>query len=158
MALDVGDARIGVAVSDPLRMFAQPLTTITRKKDQNTAAEIAALMVEQKVSVLVVGLPSELSGSRGEQAAKVEAFIEKLRRAIGKTALNARIEFWDERLTTVQAQRVIAGSKLKNRERDAALDRVSAAIILEGYLAWVEQQGPSNPRADYPLEPDDSGE
>lgn len=134
IAFDVGDARVGVAVSDPLGMIAQPLCTVER---QNGGVEkLIRLIVEKDAKRLVVGLPLELSGEHGPQAKKVEAFVEKLKTGLRKQNLLSSVEivFWDERLTTAQAERVLSGSKLKNRDCHAALDRVSAAVILESYI------------------------
>ncbi len=135
MAFDVGDARVGVAVSDPLCMIAQPLCTIDR---QNGGVEkLIQLIVEREVKRLVVGLPLELSGEHGPQAKKVEAFVVKLKTGMKKKGMGDSLEvvFWDERFSTGQAERVLAGSGLKNRDCHAALDRVSAAVILESYIS-----------------------
>ena len=85
---------------------------------------------------LVIGLPLELDGVHGPQAKKVQAFVEKLKTGMRKQDLLSKVEilFWDERFSTAQAERVLSGSKLKNKENSAALDRVSAALILESYI------------------------
>jgi putative Holliday junction resolvase len=134
MALDVGDARVGVAVSDPLQLIAQPLCTVDR---QNGGVEkLVRLIVEHEVKRLVIGLPLELDGAHGPQAKKVEAFAAKLKKALRKQASPSppEVVFWDERFTSGLAERFLAGSKLKNRDCHAALDRVSAAVILESYI------------------------
>lgn len=134
MAFDVGDARVGVAISDPLGMIAQPLCTVER---QNGGAEkLIRLVLEKEVRTLVIGLPLELDGVHGPQAKKVQAFVEKLKTGMRKQDLLSKVEilFWDERFSTAQAERVLSGSKLKNKENSAALDRVSAALILESYI------------------------
>ena len=130
MALDVGDARIGLALSDPLGLSAQPLSTLERSG--SSAEEIAELAKQNDVSTLVVGLPKTLDGEIGEQAQKVLKFKEELQNCVDE---DVQIVEWDERLTTVEASRIIQGSKLKNKKRRQALDRISAAIILESYLA-----------------------
>ncbi len=135
VALDVGDARIGVALSDPLGMFAQPLCTI-RNQQHSVISELLALLREHEVGVVVLGLPYELDGSIGEQGRKVEAFQRRLEKAIAKHEDLAEIQitFWDERFSSAQANRLLVGSGLKNSERSAASDRVAAAIILESFL------------------------
>jgi putative holliday junction resolvase len=135
MALDVGDARVGVAMSDPTGQFVSPHSTIERK-GKAVFRDILAIVASCSARRIVIGLPYELSGALGEQAEKVHAFADELaKRLAQKPEFKAvSIAFWDERLTTAQAERIIAGSKLKNRDRSALLDRVSAALILESFL------------------------
>ncbi len=134
MGLDVGDARIGVAISDPLGMFAQPLCTVERKKD--FIQKLIEIVKEKNVSEIIIGMPYEMNASLGEQAEKVKKFTEKLKNSLSNNEEFNSIEFkfWDERLTTKQAQKITAGSGLKNKDCAAALDRVSAALILDAYL------------------------
>ena len=136
MALDVGDARIGVALSDALRMFAHPHSAVERTSEKKALAEILELVTKEDVSEIIVGVPHELSGAVGEQAKKVLVFIESLKAALiaNPSLSDVQVKLWDERLTTAQAEKIIMGSKLKNRERSRALDRISAALILESYL------------------------
>lgn len=135
MALDVGDARIGVAISDPLGMFAQPLCTVERNK-KNFIEKLLEIIKEKKISEIIIGMPYEMSGNLGEQAEKVKKFSEKLKNSLSnEEEFNSiEVKFWDERLTTKQAQKITAGSGLKNKDCAAALDRVSAALILDAYL------------------------
>lgn len=134
MALDVGDARIGVAISDPLAIFAQPLCTIDNNK--YFIGKLSEIIKEKNVDAIIIGMPYEMSANLGAQGEKVKKFAEKLKNSLSiKEEFNSiKIEFWDERLTTKQAQKIIAGSGLKNKDCAAALDRVSAALILEAYL------------------------
>ena len=136
MGLDIGDARIGVALSDPLRLTAQPFATIERI-GKRSIREIVKVAEEQNARKVVVGLPLELDGNAGPQALKVREFAEEIKAALERRFGRDEIEmiYWDERLTTVAAQRVLAGSGLKNKDCSSALDRVSAALILEGYLS-----------------------
>lgn len=140
MALDVGNARIGVAMSDAMQISAQPHSTveIIGKKAQREIAEIA---VVNKVQKIIVGLPLELSGKEGDQAKAVRKFVSALQEILTTNETTSKIEiiFWDERFTTKAAEKVLIGSKLKNRERSAALDRISAALILEGYMGIVRE-------------------
>ena len=132
MALDVGDARIGVAMSDPLQITAQPLITVVRTK--KGVQELVALIETHKPGAISVGLPKMLSGVVGEQGEKTTLFAEGLRRKLEAKKLHPEIIFWDERLTTVSAERLIIGTKLKDKNRRALLDQVSATLILEAYL------------------------
>lgn len=140
LALDIGDSRIGVALSDPLGITAQPLLTIERKKE-DCLERLATLVRDHKVGTIVIGIPLMLSGEVGEQAKKVQVLSEQIRTACTSVNEALQIVFWDERLTTVQAERVIQGSKLKDRERRASLDRVSAALILAAFLDSSNRAG-----------------
>jgi len=138
MALDVGDARIGVAVSDPLGITAQPLSTIERK--DGYLSRLLETITSMQVKTIVIGLPLTLEGEKGPQVKKVENFKKKLGKALRAIPPNGyAVDFvmLDERMSTKQAQRVIIESGLKNKDRSAALDRISAAIILESYLTQV---------------------
>jgi putative Holliday junction resolvase len=128
LGIDYGDARIGLAVSDELRMLAHPLETV-----QNTPKalpRIKAVISEKSVDVIVLGLPKNMDGTRGASAEKVEAFAT----AIRTEHPGMRVVLWDERLTTVAAQRALheAGRNAKNSR--AVLDQVAAQMILQGWL------------------------
>ncbi len=134
LALDVGDARVGVAMSDPLGLSANPLETITRQ-DGKAFEKLLKLVQQHKVDTIVVGKPLMLDGTSGEQAAKVEAFYKGLESYLSeKHAESVKLVYWDERLTTVEAERYVQGRGFKNKDRRAMLDQVSAAIILDAYL------------------------
>lgn len=134
LALDVGDARTGVALSDPLGITAQPHSTLEGAPTV-IVKEVLALIAQHHVGTVVIGLPYELDGSVGPQANKVMHFTKKLNEALQTSGLTkVKVVHVDERLSTAQARRVMTGSKLKNKEYSAGLDRVSAAIILETYL------------------------
>lgn len=142
MGLDIGDARIGVALSDPLGMFAQPFQSVTRlpagrRSDQRAADEIAQLIQTNLVETLVVGLPIELSGVCGTQASKVKKFQAVLNDSITAAGLSIRVEFVDERYSTREAEFITQGSKLKNKDRREAHDRVAAAVILQRFLERI---------------------
>ena len=140
LALDIGDARIGVALSDALGITAQPFVTIERKAG-DYIAKLLELVKRERVTTMVLGIPLTLSGEIGEQAKKVQLVAKELESACQAAELETRIVFWDERLTTVQAERVIQGSKLRDSERRASLDRVSAALILAAYLESPNKNG-----------------
>ncbi len=133
LGIDFGDARIGLALSDPLGIFAQPLVTI-ENTGKRCLKDLAAIVREHTVGIVVTGFPLELDGSVGPQAKKVRKFHGRLERELKTADLGVEMILWDERLTTAQAERVITGSGLLNRERSSALDRISAALILESYM------------------------
>ncbi len=129
MGLDVGDRKIGVALSDPGGILASPLTIIDRVdegKDINTILEI---INQRQVEKIIVGLPRSMDGSIGEQARKVEAFVQLLSQ---QTRLP--IEFRDERLTTVSARRLMQAASTRKSKKKARDDAIAAALILQGYL------------------------
>ena len=133
MALDVGEARVGIALSDPLGLFAQPLCTIERKSGQ-LFENLIIIVKEHNVKTIVIGYPYELDGSVGLQAKKVELFSNELKNIISILETCPTIVYWDERFTSAQAEHLIMGSRLKNQDRRKALDKIAAAIILESYL------------------------
>jgi putative pre-16S rRNA nuclease len=130
MALDVGDSRIGVAVSDPTELLAKPLTIIKRLNLASDIQVISRLTKENEAGRLVVGLPISLEGGEGQQAGKVRAFAAEL----GKV-LVLPTEMVDERFSTVQAKEYMreSGKKKKGREKQHD-DAVAAAVILQNYL------------------------
>jgi putative Holliday junction resolvase len=129
LALDVGDRRIGVAVSDESGTIASPLATVARGRED--LAAIGRLVTERQISRLVVGLPTGLSGREGPQATKVRAFAAELAAVLGP---DLPIEFWDERLTTTIAERSLIEAGTSRARRRERIDAVAAAVILQGYL------------------------
>jgi putative Holliday junction resolvase len=129
LALDVGKKRIGIAVSDPLGITAQGLPNLerTRKRDDFDALE--RLIREREVGMILVGNPINMGGVEGRQSAWVREFAEALGQ---RTGLPVRL--WDERLTTVEAGRVLRESGIGIEKRAAAVDRLSAVILLQSYL------------------------
>ena len=126
MGLDIGDRRIGVAMSDPQGILASPLTIINRTDEQSDIDAIQAIIEQNKVGVVVIGLPLSMSGNVGPQAVKVQLFVQELSKHT-----EVPVEFRDERLTTVSAQRLMRETKKGRRIRD---DAMAAALILQGYL------------------------
>jgi putative Holliday junction resolvase len=129
-ALDVGDARIGVAVCDELGLTVRGLGNVRRAGGRRDLDAVAALLVPLAPQRIVVGLPLNMDGSEGPQAAKVRAFGERL-----AAHLTLPVEFWDERLTTVEAERALRGAGMSRARRRERIDQEAAAIILESYLA-----------------------
>ena len=129
VGLDVGDVRIGIAISEDL-LFAHPLKTIERIGLKKDIQHLCRIFMENDVETIVVGLPKRLNGEIGIQAEKVQGFSRKLEK---KTKAN--IVFWDERLTTVAAERIFQATVAnRKKKRKKVIDQIAAVLILEGYL------------------------
>ena len=138
LGLDLGSKTIGVAISDDLLFTAQVLTSIQRTALKKDLAVIRNLVEEYRVEELVVGLPINMDGTKGESALKAEEFIEKLR-----LSLYIKIIPWDERLSTVAAERILLEGDLSRKKRRKVIDRLAAAFILQGYLdSRPKEKGP----------------
>jgi len=130
LALDLGDRRIGVAVSDADERVASPVTVLERTPDrQRLHRRIAELVAEWEAEILVVGLPLSLDGGHGPAAAKVEAEVAELGKVVGVS-----IELHDERLSTVTAERMLKERDLDGRARRKVVDMVAASVILQDWL------------------------
>ena len=139
IGLDVGEARIGVAVSDPTGALASARTVLARRPEQAALQALQRLAEEEEAEAIIVGLPRSLSGELHGQAALVQEFAELLRKQVA-----VPIHFWDERLSTVAAERELRASGAKRDKRRAMVDAVAAAIILQGYLDASRAQAPGN--------------
>ncbi len=138
LALDYGERRIGVAITDPTRTIASPLTTLVRRAGKRPPwAEIARLVEEHEVGELVVGLPLDLGGNESEWTAEVRGFGDDLARRTGLP-----VHWVDERLSSVEAERVIRGMGLKRsrREEKGRIDAMAAALILRGFLTERDER------------------
>jgi len=129
LGVDVGERRIGLAISDPNGQVAVPLRTLHRTAPDGAIEAIGALVVEESVDGVVVGLPLSLDGSTGPQAESVQEFVREL-----LTVVKVPVTLWDERLSTVQAEELLRSGGLGWRKRKAEQDSLAAAIILQGYL------------------------
>ncbi len=129
LGIDHGDARIGLAISDELGMLAHPLETIAVKDTPDTTARIAQVVAERGIGNIVIGLPKNMDGTTGPAAEKVRAFAEKLR-----TLVTCPIRLWDERLTTVAAQKSLHEAGRNVKQSRAVIDQVAAQLILQGWL------------------------
>ncbi len=129
MGLDVGERRIGVAISDPEERLAVPLRVLERRGGGADARAVADLARREEVGRIVVGLPVSLDGNLGPQARQTQAFAELLR-----TVTDAEVELYDERLSTVEAERHLRQMGLREREMRSRRDAVAAAIVLQAYL------------------------
>ena len=130
MGLDVGDRRIGVALSDETATLASALVTVTRSGGRKDAAAVADLARRHEVAAVVVGLPLNMDGTRGPQAEKVLGFVESLRRRLAHVPVVTR----DERLTTVEAEEKLREAGVGWKERKRVVDQVAAVVILQEYL------------------------
>jgi putative Holliday junction resolvase len=131
LALDVGEKRIGLAVSDPLGITAQGLGVLIRRDRETDLARLVEVAREYHVQEIVVGFPRHLDGRPGEQAPA----IMELGRTLG-AALGVPVNTWDERLTTVEADRVLLQADLSRRRRRQVVDQVAAVLILQSYLEY----------------------
>jgi len=129
LALDVGERRIGVAISDPTGVIALPLLVIARRAWAMDLARVAALVRQHAVERIVVGYPLTLAHRRSAQTERVDRFVVRLRQAVG-----VPVETWDERLTTAEAERVLVAADLRRERRRRVRDAVAAALLLQGYL------------------------
>ena len=129
LGLDIGDKRIGVALSDPTAVLASPLTIINRREDLATIEAITSIIIKNSVGRVIVGLPRSMDGSLGKQAEKVQTFIQKLR-----SHTRMPVVFRDERLTTVLARRLMQASYTKRARKESQDDAIAAALILQAYL------------------------
>jgi len=129
LALDLGDRRVGVALSDPLGLTAQGLPTIERRGRKALLEEIRRLVEAQGVERVVLGLPRNMDGTLGPRARETLAFADALAEALG-----IPVDTWDERMTTLAAERALREGGVTGSKRRQHVDRIAAQLILEGYL------------------------
>ncbi len=134
-ALDLGRVRVGVAIDDDLGLMAHARATLDGRDERALLAAIARLADDEDVGLFVVGLPVGMRGTEGRAAANARAMAQKIADATGRN-----VELWDERLTTVQANRELAASGVRGRDRRQRIDQVAACAILQ---AWMD----ANPKA-----------
>lgn len=129
IGLDVGTRTIGVAVSDPLGLTAQGITTIRRKSLDHDFIELEAIFKEYVVKEVIVGLPKNMNGSIGPQAELSMEFGRQL-----EEKFNLKVIYWDERLTTMAANRIMLEADFSRKKRKSLVDKIAATYILQGYL------------------------
>jgi len=129
LALDHGSKRIGVAISDEMKMIAQPLEFIPATPAGAAFARLQAILSEKPAELILVGLPRNMDGSYGPAAEKVRAFVEEL-----KQAIPVPVRTWDERLTSAQANRVLLQGNVRREQRKEKVDAIAAAILLQSFL------------------------
>ena len=137
LGLDIGDKRIGVALSDPQGILASPFTIINCRDEATDIKAITDIISQHQVEQIIVGLPRSMDGSLGKQAEKVKVFTRKL-----CNHTDVPVEFRDERLTTVSARRLMQATKSKKSRRKAQDDAIAAALILQGYLDETHEARP----------------
>ena len=130
MALDVGNKRIGVALSDELQILAQPLYTIHRKGIERDIEEIVKIINDNNVEEVIVGLPENMDGTTGFQGEKTIKFAEVLRQSTDRPLI-----MWDERMTTISARRIIIENDVNQKDKNNLVDTIAAVVILETYLS-----------------------
>lgn len=135
MAIDYGDARTGVALSDPTGFLAGQTFLIKSRKQEVVLEELAALVQWQGAQELVMGYPRNMDGTLGPRAEKYAAFARRLEEATGLP-----VALWDERRTTVDAHRILGEQGVRAKNRKDKIDSVAATLILEGYLDWKRLQ------------------
>ena len=138
MGLDFGSKTVGVAISDPLLITAQGIEIIRRKSEdklRQTLARIEQLIVEYEVTEIVLGYPKNMNDSLGERVEKTLAFKEMLERRTGLS-----VQLWDERLTTVAADKAMMEAGIRREERKEHVDRIAAIFILQGYLDLLKNK------------------
>ena len=139
MGLDFGSKTVGVAISDPLLITAQGITTICRKgenKLRQTLAQLEALIEEYEVSEIVLGNPKHMNAGEGDRSQLSAEFKEMLERRTGLPVI-----LWDERLTTVAAERVLIEANVRREHRKEHVDKIAAVFILQGYLDYRAMDG-----------------
>lgn len=129
MSLDVGSRTIGIACSDALLMTAQGIETIRRTSLEKDFNRLQELIIEYEVHELVVGMPKNMNGTKGERAEKTEEFVEKM-----KEVIDLPVTYWDERLSTVMAERQLIAADVSRKKRKSVIDKMAAVVILQGYL------------------------
>ena len=137
MGLDFGSKTTGVALSDPMHTIASPLETIVREKEgklRPTYRRIAELVKEYEVGLIVIGLPLNMDDTKGERAYKAEVFRDELAHRLEAERLETGIVMWDERLSTVGADEILAEAEVVSSERKQYIDKIAAALILEDYM------------------------
>ncbi len=129
MGLDVGDKTVGVAISDPLFVTAQPYETIKRRKAKFDIDRIEEIINDKEISLIVVGLPKNMNNTIGPQSMKVMSFVDLIKKRI-----DIDIVYEDERLTTVQSEAVLIDMNVRRENRKTHIDKIAASFILQSYL------------------------
>jgi putative Holliday junction resolvase len=129
LAIDHGTKRMGIAISDEMRTIAQPLEYIAAEPLDKFFDRLAQIIAEKQISLIVVGVPRNMDGTYGPAAAKVQEFVAAL-----KDVVTVPIKSWDERLTSVQANRYLIEADVRRSKRKEKVDKTAAAILLQSYL------------------------
>jgi len=135
LALDAGEKRVGVAITDPLNITAQGLEVLERNNEKAFLDRLKSLIKEYSVSKIVIGMPLNMNGTKGSSAKLVEDFVELLKKDIP-----VDIETLDERLTTKQGERILLEADVSRKKRKLSIDKISAQLILQTYLDLYAQK------------------
>ena len=136
LGMDVGARRIGLAVSDPLGITAQGIETLERRNKRSDFGILEHVIRRYEVGEIVVGYPLKMSGNTGKRSEKMAAFADELRRRFALP-----VHLWDERLTTVEAHRILDETEMSTRRRGEVIDRMAAVLILQSFLEARGQEG-----------------
>ena len=134
LGLDIGEKRIGVAISDELYFSANGLDVIERKNNGEDINKIAEIVSRYNVVKIVVGLPKNMDGSVGPSGEEVKKYVNKL-----QNALEVEVDFWDERLSTVAAEKTLIEADISRKKRKKVIDKMAAAFILQNYLDYISK-------------------
>jgi putative pre-16S rRNA nuclease len=137
LAIDPGTVRLGLALSDPSGTIAQPLSVLTRRTEGEDLKQLADLVTRHQVELIVVGLPRTMEGRLEEAARAAQAFGERVGQVTGRP-----VAYWDERLTTVAAERYLIDQGKRRSKRRQEVDRMAATLLLQGYLDYQRGRGP----------------
>ncbi len=136
LGIDYGQKRIGIAISDPLRLIAYPLETVESKRIEDS---IRRILEEYSIEYVIIGYPLRTDGKLGEREEEVKSFAEKI-----KEKFNINIKLWDERYTTMEAERIIRDMGKKPSRNKEKVDRVAASLILQSYLDYLKRNEESD--------------
>jgi putative Holliday junction resolvase len=140
LGLDVGEARIGVAISDPQARYALPLETVGARDRRDAAQHIAQVCETRAVATIVYGWPLTMEGRAARATRRVQRFVDALAEALEARGHEAELERWDERLSTVSAKRTLRRAEMPSRRHRERIDQVAASHILQGYLDALERE------------------
>lgn len=135
LGMDVGDKTIGLAISDPLGITAQGLMTIKRKDMKSDINQLKEIIEKYGVQTIVIGMPKNMNNTLGPRAKAVSEFAERLQDEIG-----INYEFYDERLTTVEAEKILLQSDVSRKKRKKVIDKMAAVLILQSYLDNIKKR------------------
>lgn len=135
LSLDVGKKKVGIAISDALGITAQPLDTLIRKAKKADLARIEKVIHDMNVSKIIVGLPLNMDGTEGAMAKEIYSFVKELEKET-----KIPVELWDERLTTMEAERLLLEADLSRKKRKKLDDKIAAQLILQSYLDSLDKK------------------
>jgi len=139
LAIDPGRVRLGLALSDPEGIIAQPLRTLRRRSPAEDMQALLGLVAQYEVELVLVGLPRLMDGTLDVAAREAQTFGAEIARTTGR-----QVEYWDERLTTVEAERLLLAQGKRRQQRRATVDQIAAALLLQSYLNYRRRQGGAN--------------